>query len=104
MLSFLKFPIKLTANKLTLNVKKSNFVIFDPYQRKLNYLVDLKMFDNDSKTFISLEDKNYVKHLGILIDSNLVWKNHISPVASKITKNDRYYFKIMTFCTKKYFN
>ena len=42
------------------------------------------MFDNDSKTFISLEDKNYVKHLGILIDSNLVWK--ISPVASKITK------------------
>ena len=31
----------LTANKLSLNVKKSHFVIFHPYQRKLNYLVDL---------------------------------------------------------------
>ena len=76
----------LTANKLSLNVKKSHFVIFHPYQRKLNYLVDLKMFDNDSKTFFSLEHKNCVKYLGILIDSNLVWKNHISHVALKINK------------------
>ena len=28
----------LTANKLTLNRKKSNFVIFHPYQKRLNYL------------------------------------------------------------------
>ena len=34
---------------------------------------------------ISFEHKNYVKHLGILIDSNLVWKNHIRH-ASKISK------------------
>ena len=61
----------LTANKLSLNMKKSHFVIFHPYERKLNHVVDLKMFDNDSKTFISLERKNYVKYLGILIDSNL---------------------------------
>ena len=26
-----------------------------------------------------------MKYLGILIDSNLIWKNHISHVASKIT-------------------
>ena len=86
MLSFFFFNW-LTANNLSLNVKKSHFVIFHPYQRKLNYLlVDLKMFDNDSKTFISLEHKNYVKYLGILIDSNLVWKNHINRIASKISK------------------
>ena len=38
------------------------------------------------KHIFSLEHKNYVKHLGILIDSNLGWKNYISPVASKIRK------------------
>ena len=82
----LKISNWLTANKLSLNVKKSPFVVFHSYQRKLNYLVDLKMFNNDSKTFISLKHKNYVKYLGILIDSNLVWKNHISHVSSKISK------------------
>ena len=82
----LKISNWLTANKLSLNVKKSHFVIFHPYQRKLNYLVHLKVFDNDSKTFISFEHKNHVKYLGILIDSNLIWKNHISHVASKISK------------------
>ena len=29
------------ANKLTLNAKKSNYVIFRPYQRKLNYSVNI---------------------------------------------------------------
>ena len=35
---------------------------------------------------ISLECKNYVKYLGILIDSNLSWKIHIEYIALKISK------------------
>ena len=46
------------ANELSLNVKKSHFVIFHPYQRKLNFLVDLEMFDNESKTLICLKHKS----------------------------------------------
>jgi hypothetical protein len=61
-------------------------VIFHPYQKKINYEVDLKIFDNDSNSFISLERKQYVKYLGLLIDRNLTWKYHISHVASKISK------------------
>ena len=76
----------LTANKLSLNIKKTHFVIFHPYQKKINYEVDLKIFDNDSNSFISLERKHYVKYLGLLIESNLTWKYHISHVASKISK------------------
>ena len=34
----------LNANKLTLNFKKSNYVIFRPYQKKLNFQVRIKMF------------------------------------------------------------
>jgi hypothetical protein len=77
----------LTANKLSLNVKISNFVIFHSHQKRLDYQVDLKIFDNHSNTFSSLEHKNYVKYLGVLIDSGLTWKDHIDPVASKISKS-----------------
>ena len=37
----------LTANKLTLNIKKINFVIFSPAQRKLTYLPKIMIFDNE---------------------------------------------------------
>jgi len=33
-----------------------------------------------------LEGKDYVKYLGILIDSNLSWKIHIEYIAVKISK------------------
>ena len=42
----LKVSDWLNANKLTLNAKKSNYVIFRPYQRKLNYLVNIEMMLN----------------------------------------------------------
>jgi len=35
----------LVANRLTLNAKKSNFVIFHPHQKKLDRDVILKIFD-----------------------------------------------------------
>ena len=42
----------LTASKLSLNIKKSNFVIFPPRQKKLNYEVSLKVFDYHNNTYI----------------------------------------------------
>ena len=76
----------LNANKLTLNAKKSNYVIFRPYQRKLGYSVNIQMFDNSTHTVTSLECKEHVKYLGILQDSNLSWKFHIEYVALKISR------------------
>ena len=76
----------LIANKLSLNIKKSNFVIFRPRQKKLNYEVNLKVIDYQTNTYISLERKNYVKYLGVLIDETLSWKYHIIHLASKISK------------------
>ena len=40
----------LTANKLSLNFNKSNFVLFQPRQKKLNYEVNLKVFDYQTTT------------------------------------------------------
>ena len=33
-----------------------------------------------------LESKQYVKYLGLLIDSSLTWKNHIDQIALKVSK------------------
>ena len=71
----------LTTNKLTLNIKKTNFVIFCPAQRKLTFQPNITIFDNDKNKYISLERKESVKYLGIFIDQNLTWKHHIDHVA-----------------------
>ena len=40
----------LHANKLTLNTKKSNYVIFHPYQKTINNQVQLKLFDSNTNS------------------------------------------------------
>ena len=77
----------LTANKLTLNIKKSNFVIFRPYQKRLAYQPKLYMFDNEKSKYVCLESKVYIKYLGVLVDQHLSWKYHIDSVVTKISKN-----------------
>ena len=76
----------LNANKLTLNAKKSNFVIFRPHQRKMDHSVNILMFDNSNHILTSLECKDHVKYLGVLLDSHLSWKYHIDNVALKICR------------------
>jgi len=76
----------LHVNKLTLNIKKSNFVIFRPPQRSLNYEIKLKVIDNSTNISSSLECKEYVKYLGVLIDNHLSWKYHLDYIAVKISK------------------
>ena len=76
----------LTPNKLTLNVKKTNFVIFSPAQRRLTHLPKIKIFDNEQNTNVALECKEFVKYLGILIDNNLSWKHHIDHIVIKISR------------------
>ena len=62
-LEFHKVYEWLTAYKLTLDVKKSNFIIFHPHQKKINHQLNLKILDNDPKPFLPLEQKLYVKYL-----------------------------------------
>ena len=76
----------LNSNKLSLNVSKSNFLIFHPYQRKLYREVNLKILDNNSEQLVSLERKTYMRYLGVLIDENLSWKQHINYISTKISK------------------
>lgn len=53
----------LIANKLTLKIKKTNFVIFHLYQRKINHLVNIKMFDKGIHELMPLDCKTHVTSL-----------------------------------------
>ena len=73
-------------DKLTLNIKKSNFVIFCPAQRKLSYQPKIVIFDNKQNKTVALEHKDYVKYLGILIDKDLSWKHNNDHVIIKVSR------------------
>ena len=76
----------LNANKLTINAKKSNFVILRPAQKRINRQPCIRIPDNKNNVFALLECKDYVKFLGVLNDKNLTWRPHIDHIASKISK------------------
>ena len=90
----------LTTNKLTLNVKKTNFVIFYPAQRRLTHLPKSKIFDNEQNTNVALECKEFVKYLGILIDNNLSWKHRIDHIVTKISRTIGLISKLRHFVPK----
>jgi Reverse transcriptase (RNA-dependent DNA polymerase) len=70
------------ANNLSINVKKTNYILF---RNKRRFALD-----NTFKIFLSgqeLEMVQSTKFLGILIDEDLNWKTHTSYIASKVAKN-----------------
>ena len=91
----------LTSNKLTLNISKSNFVIFHPKQKKPNYKPKICLFDNKKNKYATLESKEYIKYIGILIDKNLTWKHHIDTVSLKISKMGGLLAKLRQFVPRQ---
>ena len=65
----------LEANRLSLNISKTNYVIFHSSARKVSEFVRIKL---DSKIINRVD---YVKYLGILIDATLTWKHHITELS-----------------------
>ena len=51
---------------------------FTPRIRKLDSVIN---------TYANLEMKDYVRYLGLMIDSNLSWKYHIESICHKISKS-----------------
>ena len=49
----------LKANKLFLNIKKSNFVIFCPRQKNMPFIPRVRILDWVTNTYANLEVKDY---------------------------------------------
>ena len=82
----------LIANRLALTVSKTNFAIFSPpnkpYQN-ITLLINKK----------AIEQKEYVKYLGVLLDSKLSFCHHISSI-KKISRAIGIIHKMKTFVSR----
>ena len=96
MMSWQMFTISLTSEKLSLNLKKSNFVIFCPYQKKLPFTPKLYIYDPNTNKHKQSECREFVKYLGFLIDK-LTWNNHTDTILLKISRTVRLLSKLRHF-------
>ena len=85
----------LIVNRLSLNIDKTNFVVFHPYNKPLKQKITLKLHKN------AISEKEHVKYLGIMIDSTLTWRAHIDNVSSKISRAIGLLYKIRPFVNTK---
>ena len=69
------------ANKLSLNLKKTNFMLFKPRQKRYHFPMQICI--NEQK----IEQVKETVFLGVVLDEHLAWKPHISQVACKISKS-----------------
>ena len=67
----------LMANKLSLNVDKTNFIIFHPPQKSTSHVVKLLISNREIK------QEKCIRYLGLHIDSHLSSKFHILHISKK---------------------
>ena len=75
----------LNANKICLNVSKTEVVLFKSSRELTNVPLKLKL--NGKRLYST----NSVRYLGIIIDENLDWKQQISDIATKLNKANGIY-------------
>ena len=73
-----KLSVWFRVNKLSLNLKKTKFIVFKPNQRRRSYnfqiLINEQQIDQVKETVF----------LGVIIDENVTWKSEISHVSKSI--------------------
>ena len=84
----------LNANRISLNVKKTELVIFKHQRKKLDSPIKIKL--NRKR----LHPSKSVKYLGIEIDESLNWKKHIYDIAIKLNRANALLFTIRNYVNK----
>ena len=70
------------ANKLSLNLSKTNYSLFRSHRKAVPQETCELVIDN-----IEIPQENSVKFLGVYVDQQITWKIHLENVASKISKS-----------------
>ena len=71
------------ANRLSLNVKKTNYIIFSP-KCKQSPLLNSFTIQIDGR---AIERVTHARFLGVYIDEKLKWDKHVQQILTKISKN-----------------
>ena len=78
----------LEANRLALNIDKTNFVIFHSQQRKITDHIVLRIGRK------KIKQESSVKFLGVFLVSNLSWKSHLTELFKKLARTAGLFYKI----------
>ena len=70
----------LGANKLSLNVNKMQYIIFKAKNKTISHNIEIRINNQ------IIEQVNSTKFLGLIMDKELTWKQHIKLVETKISK------------------
>ena len=90
-----KLQAWLVVNRLSLNIDKTNFIVFHPYNKPMKHKITLKF---QKKAIL---EKNYIKYLGVMIDSTLTWHTQIENISKKISRGIGLLYKIRPFVNMK---
>ena len=85
---FIEVRTWLCANKLSLNINKSKYMLF--YKRILKFRPTIDLLINNQPIDRVLE----FKFLGFLIDEHLTWSKHTAYISNKMAKNVGMLFKL----------
>ena len=86
------------ANKLSLSKDKTRFTLFCKLQDRDNLPLQLPVFKiNDYE----IKRSSSIKFLGVMVDENLNWKDHINVIENKLSKKSRLLHKAKQFLNAK---
>ena len=90
-----KLYLWLNVNRLSLNIDKTNYIIFHPYNKPMKDHITIKINKK------AIKEKEFIKYLGVFIDSTLSWKHQISNISKKISRSIGIKYKLRPFLPLK---
>ena len=76
-----KFSRWFKVNKLSLNIKKTSFILFRARSRQIKTNLVIKIDG------LKIEEVTKTKFLGVILNNTLTWNDHIEMVKCKLSKN-----------------
>ena len=84
----------LNANRISLNVNKTEYIIFHSPRKLIDYEINIKL--NGKRLYPS----KFIKYLGVLIDEHLSWKPHMFELIKKLNRSNSMLSRIRHYVNK----
>lgn len=81
-------------NKLKINIDKTKYMIFKQKNKQIDYI-------HINMNNLTLEEVQDIKYLGLIIDNNLNWSQHIKLLSNKILSMIPIIYKCRNYLTNK---
>ena len=85
----------LIVNRLALNISKTNFIVFHPKNKnkeKKRITIKINKF--------TIQEKNEIKYLGVILDASLSWQQQIDKLIKKLNRATAMMYKARPYVNK----